>query len=289
MAKKKEERFIEGVMNYTGSKYKLLEQLLPEFDYTKPYFVDLFTGGGSVYTNVLDRYERLIANDIIKDLVGIHQSLLNSDSIIEETKSICQNLKTNQKDFIELRESYNLNPDPAKLWALMLSCNSNLIRFNQNGKFNQTWGKRSWNSSTEIKVSKFIQHIRKFSDKITFTSKNFNEVIINRDTFYYMDPPYGYIKNIDGSIGDKQISEAGYNNFYYKNDDINLYDFCHKINKLNSSFMISGVIEHGGKKTWILDKLISDGFNHKELNFNYEKINKSGSKKETKEIIIFNY
>mgnify|MGYP006910629311 CR=1 FL=1 len=36
-------------------------------------------------------------------------------------------------------------------------------------------------------------------------------------------------------------------------------------------------------------KLISDGFNHKELNFNYEKINKSGSKKETKEIIIFNY
>ena len=75
-------------MNYTGSKFKLLEQILPECDYTKPYFVDLFCGGGSIYTNVADKYDKLIANDVIKDLVGIHQSLLDGDSIIEETKSI---------------------------------------------------------------------------------------------------------------------------------------------------------------------------------------------------------
>jgi site-specific DNA-adenine methylase len=95
---------IETPMNYTGSKFKLLEQLLPEFDYTKPYFIDLFTGGGSVYTN-----------------------------------------------------------------------------------------------------------------------------------------------------------------------------------------MISGVIQHGGNRSWILDRLISDGFKYKELNFDYKKINKSGVDKKTKDIIIMNY
>ena len=163
---------IETPFNYTGSKFKLLEQLLPQFDYTKPYFVDLFCGGGSVYTNVVDRFEKVIANDVIKDLIGIHQCLLDSDDIITETKTLCPTLKTSQKDFIELRDSYNLNPTPSKLWALMLSCNSNLIRFNQKGKFNQTWGKRSWNSNTETKVLKFIQHVRKLSDKITFSSKN---------------------------------------------------------------------------------------------------------------------
>jgi site-specific DNA-adenine methylase len=68
----KEDKYIDGVMNYTGSKFKLLEQILPEFDYTKNYFVDLFTGGGSVYTNVLDKYEKIIANDIIDDLIGIY-------------------------------------------------------------------------------------------------------------------------------------------------------------------------------------------------------------------------
>ena len=55
---------IETPFNYTGSKFRLLEQILPEFDYSKPYFVDLFTGGGSVYTNVLDKYDvELQGND----------------------------------------------------------------------------------------------------------------------------------------------------------------------------------------------------------------------------------
>ena len=53
----KKEEYVNPPMNYTGSKFKLLEQILPEFDYTKPYFVDLFMGGGSVYTNVVDKYE----------------------------------------------------------------------------------------------------------------------------------------------------------------------------------------------------------------------------------------
>ena len=66
---------IETPFNYTGSKFKLLEQLLPVFDYTKPYFVDVFAGGGSVYTNVVDKYQKLIVNDIITDLIGIHQNL----------------------------------------------------------------------------------------------------------------------------------------------------------------------------------------------------------------------
>jgi len=103
MAEKKEERFIEGVMNYTGSKFKLLEQLLPEFDYTKPYFVDLFCGGGSVYTNVVDKYEKLIVNDVIKDLIGIHQALLDSDDIINKTKLYVL-VKIIQMDFLNLEQ-----------------------------------------------------------------------------------------------------------------------------------------------------------------------------------------
>ena len=29
---------VNGYLNYTGSKYKLLEQILPEMDYTKKYY-----------------------------------------------------------------------------------------------------------------------------------------------------------------------------------------------------------------------------------------------------------
>jgi DNA adenine methylase Dam len=281
--------YIDSVMNYTGSKFKLLNQILPEFDFTKKNFVDVFCGGGSVYANVVDKYEKIIINDIIAELIGIHKGIIENDLIINDTKKLCETLKESQEDFLKLRENYNNNPTPAGLWALILSCNSNLMRFNQKGKFNQTWGKRSFNISTEKKVKLFKEHIRNYSDKIYFKSGSFSDIEIESDTFYYLDPPYAFIKNDDGEIGNKQISEAGYNSYYYKEDDINLRNFCHKINDIGSTFVISGVLEHGGKTTWILDKLIKDGFSVKEINFNYEGVNKTNQSKNTKEVIIKNF
>ncbi len=225
--------YIDGVMNYTGSKFKLLEQILPYFDYTKSNFVDLFTGGGSVFTNVLNKYDNILANDIITDLIGIHSELLKGDHIINLTKEHSKGLKEDGEKFLKLREDYNNNPTPDKLWALILSCTSNMMRFNQSFKFNQTWGKRQWNNNTDKKVEEWTKLTRQYLDKITFSNKNFNDVSINENTFYYIDPPYGYIK--DGNeIGKKQISEAGYNSFYLQSDDINLYNYCHKINNINN-------------------------------------------------------
>ena len=280
--------YIDSVMNYTGSKFKLLEQILPEFDYAKPYFVDLFCGGGSVYTNVLNKYERLIANDIIKDLVGIHKSLLESDHIIEETKSICPS-KGQPELFGKLREDYNSNPTPAKLWALMLSSTNNMMRFNQKFKYNQTFGDRGWNQNTDKKVDTFTNYIRQYKDKIRFKSLPFDQIEISSDKImFYADPPYGRIKNEDGSIGKKQISEAGYNAFWKEDDDIKLYNYLKSIDEIGSSFMVSGVLYHDSKTSWMLDKLISEGYRYKELQFDYNKVSRKGDKVTT-EVIIMNY
>ena len=152
---------INTPFNYTGSKFKLLNQLIPELDTTKKYFVDLFAGGGSIYTNVVDYYDKLLVNDIIEDLIGIHKDLVLSDDIIEKTK-LLSTTKENQEEFLKLRTSFNEDKSPEKLWALMLGCTSNLMRFNQKGFFNQTWGKRQWNPSTEKKVNLFKNHIRQY-------------------------------------------------------------------------------------------------------------------------------
>jgi hypothetical protein len=52
--------------------------------------------------------------------------------------------------------------------------------------------------------------------------------------------------------------------------------------------MVSGVLIHDNKTCWMLDKLISDGYNHKVLSFDYNKVSRKG-KKETIEVIIKNY
>jgi len=279
--------YINTPFNYTGSKFKLLEQLLPEFDYTKDYFVDLFTGGGSVYTNVLDKYKKVLANDIIEELIGIHKALLKNDDIINKTK-VLSNTKEDKDAFLELRNSFNDDKTPEKLWALMLGCTSNLMRFNNSGLFNQTWGKRQWNSSTEKKVLEFTEHIRKYKDKIFYVSKNFKLIQPTKPSMIYMDPPYAFIK--DGNkMGNKQISEAGYNAFYSKQNDIDLYNYFHEMDKKEHSVMISGVLEHKGQTSWILDKLIQDGYNWKDFDFNYNKVKRKETEHKTREIIIKNY
>jgi DNA adenine methylase Dam len=284
----KDKEYIEGVMNYTGSKFKLLNQILPELNYEKTYFLDLFCGGGSVYINILDKFEKIFVNDIIKDLIGIHKSLLESNNIINETKSLCPG-KKNQEGFVKLRDDYNLNPTPAKLWALMLSSTNNMIRFNQKFKYNQTYGDRSWNLNTDKKVELYTNHTRQYSHKIKFNSSSFDEIKISSDKImFYVDPPYGRIKNEDGSISKKQISEAGYNAFWKEDDDKKLYEYLKLIDEKGASFMVSGLLHHDNKTTWMLDKLINDGYRYKELEMNYNKVSRKGDKTTT-EVIIMNY
>ena len=80
---------VQPPFNYTGSKYRLLPQLMPMFDYSRPTLVDLFTGGGSVWCNLAPYFERVIANDIIRNLIEAQQALLDGDAIISETKALC--------------------------------------------------------------------------------------------------------------------------------------------------------------------------------------------------------
>ena len=280
--------WINTPMNYTGSKFKLLEQIVPNFDFSKKVFIDLFSVGGSVYTNVLDKYDDIIVNDIITELVGIHSLLLESDDIIEETKLLCPT-KGNKEEYLKLRDSFNEHKTPQKLWALMLSCTNNMLRFNQKFKFNQSYGERGWNDSIDKKVNEYKSHIRKYKNKIKFLSRRFEDVdIFGDNNMIYIDPPYGRVKTVDNKIGKKQISEAGYNCYWTEEDDFNLYQYIRGIDNRGSSFMVSGVLEHNDQICWMLNKLIDDGFYWKELNFDYNKVSKVGDKK-TREIIVTNY
>jgi len=171
----------------------------------------------------------------------------------------------------------------------MLSSTNNMMRFNLKFKFNQTYGERGWSDNTQKKVDAFTSHIRPYKNNIKFTSKSFDMIDISSDKImFYCDPPYGRIKNDDGTIGKKQISEAGYNCYWKQEDDIKLYEYLKMIDKIGSSFMVSGVLNHDGKTCWMLDKLIQDGYRYKVLEYDYNKVSRKGDK-ETTEIIIMNY
>jgi len=279
--------YINTALNFTGSKFKLLEQILPEMDYTKSYFVDLFCGSFVVGSNVTDKYKKILANDVIAELVGIHREIINNSSeFIKKVKELSVS-KDDQSGFNQLRTSFNSEKTPEKLYALMLCSTNNMMRFNLKFEYNQTFGKRTFNPSTEKKLIEYIEYITPFKDKILFSSKSFSDIKITKPSMVYIDPPYGYVIE-NGQMGNKQISEAGYNVFYKKEDDIKLYNYILDLNLKGHSFMLSGLLEHDGKQSWIMNKLIQDGFKSKQLDFNYNGVSRKGDK-ESIEMIIMNY
>ena len=270
--------FVNSPFNYTGNKFKLLPQILPLFDYSKEYFIDIFAGGGSVWCNVADKYGEVLVNDIINDLIHIQKLLLyEPDTIIKLTKQTCVS-KEDKEGFLKLRDEYNKVKRPDRLWALMLCSTNNMMRFNKSFKYNQSFGKRSWNDSTTKKVELFVKHISQFKGKIKFVSKDFYKIYVTKPSMVYLDPPY-------------LESEAGYNSYWSKELDEKLYEYILDLNKNGSSFALSGIYgEHkNGKRSALIDKLLSDNFNYKILEHNYEGVARNKNTKNSKEIIIMNY
>jgi DNA adenine methylase Dam len=268
-----ENTYINTPFNYTGSKFKLLPQILPLFDYRKSMFVDLFTGGGSVYTNIVDKFDKVLINDIIPELIEIHKQILKPN-FIEKVKQIVPP-KDDQEMFLQLRKSFNEEKTPEKLYALMLSSTNNMIIFNKKFEYNQTFGKRSFNNSTQLKIDQFINTL-KDKDNIFYSHKHFIEIPIKQNIFYYVDPPYSN-------------TEAGYNSYWNKDDDVRLFNYLLSIDKIGSSFAVSGVLSHNDTPCVLLDLLIENKFKLHELEHNYSKVARDKSDKKTVEVLITNY
>lgn len=266
--------FIKPPFNYTGCKFKLLPQLVPLFDYSRLHLVDLFTGGGSIWCNLAPYFQSVTVNDIIQDLIGIQKALLQNNHIIEETRGLCV-AKHDKNAYHALRDSYNQQPTPAKLWALILCCNNNMMRFNRALRFNQTFGHRTWNESTTIKVANYLAHIRTLAPKIQFHSKDFAQVSIPPRSMVYVDPPYSN-------------TEAGYNSYWGKNDDVRLFYQLQTWANQGNSIAVSGVENHHGRPCKLIDLLKQAGWQRHTLQADYNVVSKVGLK-QTDEVVMTNY
>jgi DNA adenine methylase Dam len=265
---------VEPPFNYTGSKFTLLPQILPLFE-AAPRFVDVFSGGGSVYANVLNLYDAVVANDIIYLLIDVQQRLAqNPEATIAATKAFCVE-KTDQEGYHRLRDDFNANPSPEKLWALMCCCTNNMMRFNRQWKFNQTFGKRTFNPRTLEKALSFAKYLAPHLDRITFLSLDFEKVPVQSGDLIYIDPPYSN-------------TEAGYNAYWHKDDDVRLFNWVQRILDLGCKVAVSGIASHNGEPCRLLQLLETSGFHASLLQHNYNKVSRAGTK-ESQEVLLTSY
>ena len=267
---------IEPLCPYTGSKYKLLPQLLPLFPPAKR-FVDLFAGGGSVYSNVVDKYNEILVNDIIADLIGLQQKLLEDPTGTEDEIISLKLARDDAEGYKRLRADYNENPTPAKLFMLMMCCTNNMLRFNKKFRFNQTHGKRTLSPVVLARLHKWVEQVGAHRNKIQFSAKPFHEVEVKDGDFVLCDPPYS-------------LAEAGYNAYWNSSsDDAALYQYLVDADAKGVKFLVCGFERHGEQKSSFLAALEGRGFMKTELVSDYEHVSRKKQAKNTKEVVFTNY
>lgn len=226
---------IKSPLNYTGNKFKLLNQIIPVFPKVQK-FADVFCGSLNVGINV--DADVVVANDKNKSIIEIYEYFRNHDidGTLNEIKRIINfyNLsKTNQDGFLKLRNDYNAEKGSLKLFVLSCYSFNNIIRFNDISDFNTSFGNRSFNNKIEENLLKFVNILK--NKNIIFSSKDFKDFDYENADLIYCDPPY-------------LISDAVYNERggWSKQDDADLLQILDTVHQNGKMFALSNVIEHKG-------------------------------------------
>jgi DNA adenine methylase len=274
--------YIKSPMNYVGGKSKLLPQIIPLFPKDISTFVDLFCGGCNVGINVSAK--NIIYNDKLKQIIDLYQNW--KENGIEDTLSYIDYQikkfglnKDNKDGFLALKEYYNKTKDIRDLFILTTYSFNNKMSFNNNGEYNQGFGKRHFNNEVKSRLIEFIKTIKKQNSQFINNSfENINPANLPPNSFVYADPPY-------------LASKIHYGQWDIKMEK-DLLKYLDECTKNNVKFALSNVLFNNNLSNDILKKWLDDNKNryhvHK-LNIDYSKSRSNRNIKDTVEVLITNY
>lgn len=282
--------YIKSPLNYTGGKYKMLDQVYSVIPNNIGTFVDLFAGGFNVGIN--SKAEHIWCNDQITYLIELYKyfqehTVKGVIDYIEGRISEYSLTKQDEDGYNRLRSDYN-NGNGNILDLFVLTCYSfnHQIRFNGSHKFNTSFGRdrSSYNKIINKNLVDFIEEIH--SKDILFMSKDFRQVELDglgKNDFVYLDPPY-LISTGTYNDGKRCFGDWGEQE---EKDLINLMD---DLNHRDIKFALSNVMYHKGMKNSILidwaDKYNIHYINKEYSNCSYHLKDRDSL---TVEVIITNY
>lgn len=234
-------QYVKSPLNYTGGKYKLLDELITRFPKNINKFVDLFTGGLNVGINV--SANKIYVNDEITYIIDLYEyfSSHSRDDIVNEIKKRISEYHLTKEDedaFNKFRQHYNDTRDILDLFILTCFSFNNQMRFNSKHEFNKAFGKRCFSEVTEHNLIEFVDKLH--NNEFVFSKKDFREFdffILKSGDFVYCDPPYLI------STGSYNDGKRGFSDWTAK-DDSDLFDILDSLNKSGVQFALSNVFIH---------------------------------------------
>lgn len=275
---KKNLEIIKSPLNYTGSKYSILNEITKVLPKHISTFIDIMGGAFNVGVNVVA--EKVIYNEFLPHTFNIIKTLLTEDSnyIINKVETIISEFKlekSNKENYILLRNDYNNTKDIYKLFVLHMYCFQNQMRFNGKLEFNSPVGNCSYNTTLTERIQKFIPRSNNYK-LFNLSYKDIDISNLDKDSVFYFNPPY-FITN--ATYNDGKRGFVGWN----ADEETKLLEYITFLHENGFKFILSNVIYHNENTNYILAEWVKT---HK---FNVVNIDNVGAKNTRDEVIITNY
>lgn len=277
---------INSPLNYSGNKFKLLNQIMPFLNNKSDKFIDVFAGSGLVGLN--SDCQNIVLNDNNPTTIELLEYFRQNDSaeIIDRMDNIIKKYgftdshrnglkyyheekheglsRFNKEPFNKLKNEYNESPSIDKLFALTIYGFNHYIRFNSSGIYNVPVGKVDYTTSLREKTEEYANALKNPNIKILNYDFRNPKLYEDKSAIYYFDPPY-------------LITNAPYNVNWDEQDEKDLLKLLNDIDSQGMKFALSNVIESNGKENILLKewakKYNINYLNRKYLNANYRKKN----------------
>ena len=193
---------VPSLLKWTGSKRgqaRRIADLVPTHD----RYVEPFLGGGAL----LYRLARpgSIAGDLYRPLVDLWRLVQTTPhALADDYRTQWGRLQTSKPDyFYEARTRFNASPNPLDLNFLMRTCVNGIVRFNEDGAFNNSFH-LSRPGMHPDRFSSIVEQWNRRIQGVSFRHGDYAETLsdVRQGDVVYVDPPYAgsrhrYVADLD--------------------------------------------------------------------------------------------
>ena len=206
----------------------MLKHYLPLMPSEVDSYCEPFFGGGAMFIHVVNTYNpsKLVINDINEDVINIYCSIRNRYDKFKkrlnelEAKYIPLSKEDRKKYYFEVRhehgwdyEKWSRSEEAATLYFLMKTGFNGIYQLNKNtnGRYGTPAG--LLNQKDKVYDRDVLDWWHNVLQRATIYSADYREVIQDKDTFHFFDPPY-------------RDSFADYGTGFNDNDLLDLIEIC---------------------------------------------------------------
>lgn len=251
---------------WVGGKRKVVNKLMEHLPLEINNYYEPFLGGGALFFNLRDKYNKAYLSDINLDLTTSYNAIKNTPDEVSKLSEIHE--QNHSKEYFYQIRNNNDNANPSLISARFLYLNRysfrGIYRLNMNDELKASYSARGYKS----KISDHIKQSSKSLQDATIYTNDYSFIEPTTNDFVYLDPPYH-------NSGEQFYTRLPFD----ESEQVRLKEFVDKLSLKGVNVMISN------SGTDFITNLYR-GYNIRIIDIKYAIDN---SKTANKEVIITNY